>query len=266
MKFQSVFRKQNYHLLRELVRTDFKLRYQGSVLGYLWSLLRPLALFTILYLVFAKVFKFGAAIPHFATYLLLGIVLWTYFLEATSIGLRSIVDKGDMIRKVSVPKYVIVLATSLSAFVNLLLNLIVVSVFIVFSGADISSKAVLFPILLLELLVFSGATSFVLAALYVRFRDISHIWEVLLQLLFYATPIIYPLSLVPSRYAKLIMINPLAQLIQDARSILITPTTKTGLQVLGIPLFILPWLVVVIAVVIAALYFRKESKSFAENV
>lgn len=263
---KNIFRKQNYHLVRELVRTDFKLRYQGSVLGYLWSLLRPLALFTILYLVFAKVFKLGGSIPHYPAYLLLGIVLWTYFLEATSIGLRSIVDKGDMIRKVKVPNYVIVLATSFSAFVNLLLNLIVVSIFLVVSGAQVSSLAVLFPLLLVELLIFSGAVSFILAALYVKFRDITHIWELLLQLMFYATPIIYPLSLVPRRFAKIVMLNPLAQIIQDSRFILVTPKTQTGWSVLGFPLALMPLVIIVATVMLATSYFKRESKTFAENV
>lgn len=265
MIFKNVFKKQNYHLLRELVRTDFKLRYQGSVLGYLWSLLRPLALFTILYFVFAKVFKLGTSIPHYPAYLLLGIVLWTYFLEATMMGLRSIVDKGEMIRKVSVPIYVIVLATSFSAFVNLLLNLVVVSIFLIISGAQISIQAMYFPLILIELLAFSGAVSFVLAALYVRFRDMSHIWELVLQLMFYATPIIYPLTLVPQRYAKLIMMSPVAQIIQDSRFMLVTQQTKIGWHVLGFPLMLVPFAIVLATVVIATTFFRRESRSFAEN-
>ena len=130
-KRQNLFDRYRYPaiLLGRLVRTDFKLRYHGSALGYLWSVLRPLFLFLVLYLVFAKFLKFGSEIPHFPQYLLLGIILWNYFAEVTANSVGAIVGRGDLLRKIDFPKYVIILAGSFSAFINLLLNLAVLSVF-----------------------------------------------------------------------------------------------------------------------------------------
>src|SRR5437868_14765883 len=134
---RHVFSKKNRALLAELVRTDFKLRYQGSVLGYAWSLLRPLLLFVILYLVFVKVLKSGGGIPHFPVYLLLGIVIWNFFLEMTVQSLGSIVGRGDLIRKISIPRWLIVFTSSLSALINLCLNLIVVAIFMIWNHVGI---------------------------------------------------------------------------------------------------------------------------------
>lgn len=264
--FKNIFKKHNYYLLREFVRTDFKLRYQGSVLGYLWSLLRPLALFSILYIVFSRFFGLGHGVPHYPAYLLLGIVMWTYFQEASVIGLRAIVDKGDLIRKTNVPKFILVLSTSFSAFVNLMLNFIAVGFFLVLSGADVRWPAIFLPLILIELLVFSGAVSFFLAALFVRFRDITYIWELFMQLFFYATPIIYPLTFVPAHLRGLLMLNPMAQMIQLARYFLVTPETITGKAVLSGFLQLIPYLIVVVTVIIAAVYFKKESRRFAEEI
>lgn len=257
----------NIELLRELVITDFKLRYQGSVLGYLWSLFRPLALFTVLYIVFAKFFRFGDAIPSFPAYLLLGIVLWTFFTEATNAGMHAIVDRRDLIRKVSIPKYTIILSTSFSAFVNLLINLVVVGVFLVLTGVSPQFELImLFPLLLLELFILSLAASFFLSTLYVKYRDIAYIWELALQVLFYATPIIYPLQLVPDRFIPLVFLNPLTQIIQDARAILVTPQSVVAGDVLAGTLVLVPFLFVALLAVVAAVIFKKQAKYFAENV
>src|SRR5579871_4476279 len=124
-----LFSKQYRALLAELVRTDFKLRYQGSVLGYAWSLLRPLLIFLILYLVFVKFLKLGTGVPHYPVYLLLGVVIWNFFSEMTMQGLGSIVGRGDLIRKIRIPRWIIVLSSSLSALINFFLNLVVIVIF-----------------------------------------------------------------------------------------------------------------------------------------
>lgn len=254
-------------LLRQLVITDFKLRYQGSALGYVWSLLRPLALFVILYIVFAKFLKIGESIPHFPIYLLVGIVLWNYFVEVTVGSVSAIVGKGDLIRKINFPKYVIVLAGSFSALINLALNLIVVAVFMVVNDVDIRSTVLFLPILIVELFVFSLAIAFFLSAVFVRFRDINYIWEVIVQGAFYATPILYPLSLVPENAAKILLLNPIAQIIQDVRYVLVTPETQTIAELYGSrTIRFVPLAMAAILVVVAAWYFRSRSKYFAEEV
>lgn len=270
MKISNIISRRNRVLLRELVITDFKLRYQGSVLGYVWSLLKPLLLFAILYVVFVHFLKFGSDIEHFPVYLLLGIVMWNFFTEATVQGMQAIVGRGDLIRKINFPKYIIVISGTISALINLLLNLIVVFIFILFNGVSLNLTALLVPLNIFELYVFSLAIAFLLGALYVKFRDISHLWEVFLQGAFYATPILYPITMVAAQSelaAKILLLNPVAQIIQDARYNLITHDTITTSNFISNPwIAIVPYVLVVIAIVYATWYFKRSQKYFAENV
>lgn len=266
----------NRSLVREMVSSDFKLRYKNSVLGYLWSLLRPLLLFGVLYIVFTVVFKVGKGIPHYPAYLLLGIVVWTFFVEATMSGLNAITGRGDLVRKVSIPKYIIVVSTTLSAFVNFALNMVVVIIFMIASQVPVRAVALFVPFLIIELLMLSLGVAFLLSALFVKYRDLIHIWEVFLQAMFYATPIIYPLSIAPAKAgqfsislkaAKLISINPMAQIIQDFRSVLITPETLTTAQVFHSQLGrLIPITILLVIGILGALYFRKNSPYFAEEL
>ena len=255
-------------LLRQMVITDFKLRYQGSVLGYLWSLLRPLFLFAILYVVFARFLNVGDDIPHYPVYLLLGIVLWNFFTEVTNGGVTAIVSQSDLIRKLSFPRYVIILASAFSALINLGLNLLVIVLVMAVTGATITVNAIWIPFLLIELFVFALAVSFILSALYVRLRDVNYIWEVVMQAMFYATPIIYPLTKIEwPVVAKLLMLNPVAQIIQDVRNAAVTPVTQNGWEIYGnIWLGILPIVFVVVVVITSVMFFKKRSPLFAEEV
>ena len=270
MKISNIFNRRNRILLRELVVTDFKLRYQGSVLGYLWSLLKPLLLFAILYVVFVRFLKFGGDVEHFPVYLLLGIVMWSFFTEATSQGMSAIVSRGDLIRKINFPKYIIVVSGTLSALINLILNLIVVSIFLWFNNVELRPTILLFPLNIIELYVFALAIAFLLSALYVKYRDISHIWEVFLQGAFYATPILYPISMVISYsdvIAKILLLNPVAQIIQDARFNIVTHQTITTDGLVGNwYIACLPYIFVLLSIVFASWYFKKNEKYFAENV
>lgn len=260
--------KQNRVLLAELVRTDFKLRYQGSILGYAWSLLKPLLLFIILYVVFVYFLKIGKDVPHFPVYLLLGIVLWNFFVEMTSQSLGSIVGRGDLIRKIRIPRWIIVFSSSLSALINLGINLIVVFVFAIVNGVDFSFTALLLPLNIAEIYFFSLGISLFLAAAYVKFRDISYIWEVILQAGFYATPIIYPLALVTNEFIqKLLLLNPMAHAIQDARFNLVTHETLNAHALMGNSLMIIvPVLITALVLVGGVLYFKSQSRTFAENI
>lgn len=260
--------KKNRALLAELVRTDFKLRYQGSVLGYAWSLLRPLLLFAILYIVFVKFLRIGGNVPHFPIYLLLGIVLWQFFADMTTQSLGSIVGRGDLIRKIRIPRWIIVFSSSLLAVINLALNLLVIAVFMFFNKVDVTTAALYFPLILVEVYVFALGLSLFLSAAFVKFRDINYIWEVLMQAAFYLTPILYPLALITSvQLQKLILLNPMAQAIQDARYGLVTQETLTISKVFdGGWYMLIPYAIVVLTLIIGVLYFKKESKYFAENI
>lgn len=266
--------KQRYRysliLLKQLVITDFKLRYKGSVLGYVWTLLRPLALFAVLYVVFVHFLRVGGDTPHFAVYLLLGVVFWNYFIEVTSNGLSAIVGKGDLLRKLSFPRYVIVVAGSFSALINLTINLIVIGLFMVINGVPFTWDILWLIPLIFELFIFALAIAFILSALFVRFRDINYIWELILQAGFYATPILYPISMVVTispLAAQLMILNPVAQIIQDARYFVVTheSLTLSGIYTNSYMYFVPIGLVVVFAL-IGVVYFRKKSPSFAEDI
>lgn len=272
MGIPNIFCRKNRILLGELVKTDFKLRYQGSVLGYLWAILRPLLMFAILYLVFAKILRFGDGIPHYPVYLLTGTVLWNFFTECTGQGIQSIVMRGDLLRKISFPKYVVVLAATSTALINLAINLCVIIIFALINGVSPSWSWLLVPFSVLELYALALGISFLLGAINVKYRDVTSIWDVLIQALFYAIPIIYPLSMVieSGSYgmfaAQVIMLNPIAQVIQDVRHNLITSATVTTWDVVGGWYALIPILLVVLVLVLAALFFRKRSKRFAEEV
>ena len=254
-------------LLRELVLTDFKLRYQGSVLGYVWSLLRPLALFVILYFIFVKFLKIGHDIDHMPVYLLLGIVLWNYFAEVTNGGVAAIVSKGDLIRKINFPKYVIVLAGSLSALINLFINLLVVGLFMVINKVPLTLPIVWLPLLIIELFILSIGVAFLLSAVFVRLRDMNYIWEVFMQGFFYATPILYPITLLPAGAAKILLLSPVAQIIQDIRYVMITPQTQTVGIVYGNELMRLVPVGLVIVIAIGAWkFFTARQDRFAEDI
>lgn len=270
MSIPRVLNKKNRILLKELTKTDFKLRYQGSVLGYLWALLRPLMMFAILYIVFAKLLKMGNDIPHYPVYLLCGTVMWSFFTECTSQGIQAMVQRGDLIRKICFPKYIVVVSATLTAVINMLINLGVIVIFALLNGVTPSWSWLLVPLSLLELYILSLGIAFLLGAINVKYRDITSIWDVCIQALFYAVPIIYPITMVASTStlaAKIILLNPISQAIQDVRYNLITPETITTWNYLSDPIVkILPIILVVILLILAALYFRKKSKFFAEEI
>lgn len=253
-------------LLRAMVTTDFKLRYQASLLGYLWTILRPLAIFTILYIVFVKFLRLGASTPFFPVYLLFGIVIWGFFVEATTQGLTSLVARADLLRKISFPRYVVVLSIGASVLISFALNMLVIVFFMALLHVPVRLDILWLPPLFLELVALSISLAFFLSALYVRFRDLNYIWEVCMQAAFYAVPILYPLTLVPVRYARLLVLNPMAQIIQDARYVTVTDQTQTISQLYGTPwVRVIPVGITLILVVTSVVYFRRQSRSFAEE-
>ena len=221
----------------------------------------------IMYVVFLKFLRFDYGVPHSTVYLLLGIVLWNFFTEVTSTGLSAIVGKGDLLRKINFPKYVVVLAVSFSALINLALNFVVIAIFMAADHVDVGPRILLAIPLLAELFLISLAIAFALSAIFVKLRDMSYIWEVVLQGAFYATPIFYPLVLVPVKFAKWMMLNPIAQIVQDLRSVIVTdktPTITTYWHNGYIRL--IPIGIIMVVAVFSVYYFRKNSKNFAEDI
>lgn len=259
-------------VLRGLVKTDFKLRYQGSFLGMAWSVLKPLMLFLVMYLVFAKFLRMTDGTSTYPVVLLLGISSWQFVTETVSIGLRSIVDRGDLLRKVHFPNYIVVVSASVGSLISLGINYIVVLIFALFSHVQFTWRVLLLPINVIELYAVSLGLALLFATMYAYFRDIAHIWEVLQQLIFYAMPIIYPLTYVTDKggiyaqVAKLELLNPIAQSIQDIRHNFIAPATQPTVW----NMFHSWWIklipvVLTVAILWLGIYvFRKNSRKFAE--
>jgi ABC-2 type transport system permease protein len=270
MAIPNFLYSKNRILLKELTKTDFKLRYQGSVLGYMWALLRPLMMFAILYIVFAKLLRFGGDIPHYPVYLLTGTTLWSFFTECTSQGISAMISRQDLIRKICFPKYIVVVSSTLTAVINLAINLLVVVVFALINGVTPSWTWLIVPVLCFELYCLSLGIAFWLGAINVKYRDITSIWEVLVQALFYAVPIIYPVAMVASTSslaAKVILLNPIAQVIQDVRYCLITDQTVTTWNYVENPFLIaIPFIIVLVILCWGSYYFRKKSRFFAEEI
>lgn len=268
----GLFEKKNRILLYELVKTDFKLRYQGSVLGILWSVLKPLLLFAVMYLVFVKFLKFTDGTPQYPIVLLLGIALWIFFTEATSVGMLSIVGRGDILRKINFPKYIIILSAMMSSLISLSINLTVVVIIAFITGIEFTWLVLLVPLSILQLFLLAFGFALFLSTMYVKFRDISHLWEVVLQILFYSMPIFYPLTLVANikvlgiEAQQLIMLNPIAQTIQDVRHNLISPETvpTTWSTLSGSLAAFIPIVLTLIIIITGVVFFAKNSKKFAE--
>ena len=195
------------------------MKYDNSVLGYLWSLLKPLLMFGTLYLVFSVFIRWD--VENYKLYLLLGIILWNFLAEVTLNSMIMLESKAMIIKKIYFPRWIIVISSSLTSVLTLLLNIVVFFLFFFFSGADLQRSAWLLPIYLIELYILAVGLAFILCALYPKFRDIHHIWEVFVQLGFWATPIVYPISIVPAKYHTVIFLNPAARIIQGCRQILI---------------------------------------------
>jgi len=223
-----------WNLARTLAGTDWKVRFYDSVLGYVWTLLRPLLLFGIVYFVFSKVVKAGAGVEHYGVLLLLGMIMYFFFSEVTGGGVTSMVDRESLLRKVGFPRAVVPLSVALVATMNFALNLVVLAIFVVGSGVAVRWEWLLLPIPIALLLVFATGVAMLLSALYVPYRDVRPIWEVMLQALFYATPILYPIELLAAHsqtLAKIALMNPIAALIQEERHLLVGAPSLT--HVLG---------------------------------
>lgn len=253
--------RRSLELLYLIASTEFKRTYFGTVLGYLWSLCRPLLLFGVLLVVFTHVVRLGSSVPHYAVLLLLNIVLFGFFQEATTIAVSSVVNQESVVRKTQFPRLVIPLAVVLTSAFNLVLNLIVAFIFILGFGVGPRWTWLLFGAVLLALFVLTTAVAMILSSLYPRFRDIGIIWTVVSTALFYASPVLYPLTKLSGTLGQLAALNPLASLLELTRRWVIDPTAP----VLGGTLRVLVPIAVFAAVCALAVWvFRREAPRIAE--
>ena len=240
-------RRRFLDLLWLIAVTEFKRTYFGTVLGYLWSLIRPLLLFAVLLFVFTKVLRIVS--------------------ETTQNSVTSVVAQEGVVRKTQFPRLVIPLSTVLTCAFNLCLNLIVVFVFILAWGVDPTWTWFLFPVALALIFIFTAAISMMLSVLYVRFRDIAIIWTVVSQVLFYATPVLYPITAVPSAYQHILLVNPLAPIFNEIQVWVINPDAPTAASVGGGALALLPAVAIFIAACVFGVWiFNRDAPRIAERL
>lgn len=220
----SMKQHENYkELIWALAKTDFKLRYHGSVLGYLWAILKPLLMFSILNFVFSSLFNArGNGIPYYSLQLLVGIILFNFFSEGTMAGMSSLLSKSQLVTKIYVPRWTIIIASTINSALIFLMNIFVIVLFFAFNQFMPSLAAIgLFLMFIVFTYVLVLAFALLTAPLYVKFRDLSMIWEVITSILFYASPIVYSLQMMPDNMQKIMLLNPMAFVIHFSKEGLI---------------------------------------------
>lgn len=257
-----------FNLTRTLATTEFKLRFFGSALGYVWQLMRPLLLFGVLYVVFAHVLRFRSDAKFYPVALLSGIVIFTFLSESTTVAVSSLVDRENLVRKVQFPRLVIPLSVVMTALMNLALNLVVVVIFLLISGGSVRLSWLEIPFLVVLLALFATGISTLISALYVRYRDIRPVWDVLLQMLFYGTPIFYTLDVINNKTLEhVLLINPLAVIIQQFRHAVIDPSHPSAVEAAGGWLLLLaPTAILILLVVGGYRYFDRAAPRIAEDL
>lgn len=255
-----------FDLLYLIAVTDFKRTYFGTMLGYLWSLARPLMLFGVLLAVFTQVFRVGSEVPHYPVLLLLNIVLFGFFQEATTTAVTSIVNQESVVRKTQFPRLVIPLAVVLTALFNLGLNLVVVFVFVLAFGVGPMWSWLGFVVVLVLLVTITVAVSMIVASLYPRFRDVAIMWTVGATVLFYGTPVLYPLDVVPDTLRDVLLLNPLTPIFELARLWIIDPDAPGPAAGQGVA-HLLPAMAIYVTVCVFAVWiFNREAPRIAEEL
>jgi ABC-2 type transport system permease protein len=250
-----------------LATTDFKLRYFGSVLGYLWSLVRPLLLFGVLYIVFGPLLKAGAGVPHYAVYLLTAIMLWMFFLETTMSSVQCLLAREGLLRKIRFPRLAIPLAVSLTALYNLCTNFVAVFVFAFAAGLTPRLSWLELPLLVVLLAVLAVGTGMLLSALFVRFRDVQPIWEVLAQLLFYGSAIMYTAAKYPSGWVRIMLCNPLTAIFTQMGHAFVSPSIHSAaVYIGGWERLLIPLGLVLLVFGVGLWFFNREAPRIAERL
>lgn len=253
-------------LVAVLTASELKVRYGDSALGYLWTVGKPLALFSVLYVVFGVLVRFGAPLGHYPLYLVIGILLWSFFADGVTRTMSSIVANGNLLRKLPFPRVIIPLSASLTALITFGLSIIAIAVFVAANRLTPRPDWLVLIPELGELYLFILGLGLILGTLYVRLRDVTQVWELALQGLFFLSPIVYPFTLVPPRGQQLMLLNPFTQVLQDVRAIIIYPDDVIAAPAAFSPLRLLPLLVTAVVLALGIGIFKREEPWFAERV
>jgi ABC-2 type transport system permease protein len=258
------------NLTLTLATTEFKLRYFGSVLGYFWSLMKPVLFFGVLYLVWSVVFDLGKGVPHYPAYLLMAVMLWTFFVEATSSSVQCLLAREGLLRKMRFPRLVIPLSVALVALFNLGMNFIAVFAFAVASGVQARLSWLELPLLVALLATLAVGTGMLLSVLYVRFRDIQPIWEVLSQILFYGSPVIWTAFLLAEKHLHLVRLalcNPIAAILTQTGYAFVDPKLGSATAYIGGAVrLLIPLAIIALVFGVGLWFFNREAPRIAENI
>lgn len=248
---------------------EFKLKYKDSALGYVWSVVKPLSLFTIMYLVFGRIFKLDDISEFYGLALLIGIVLFSFFSDATNQGMVALVHRESLLRRLRFPRIIIPTAATLTAAMTFGINLLVVAGFVAWKGILPQPSWLLLVPLLLELYLFTLGTALILTTLFVSLRDMGQVWELGAQLLFYASPVIYPVSYLPPWARDLAYLFPFTQVLQDVRALVLyddqTGITVTAAEALGQFGRLLPIAITLVVFTFGVALFKRHEPWFAER-
>jgi lipopolysaccharide transport system permease protein len=207
------------NLIWQLAWSEFKLRYKNSILGYFWSLLEPMLMLLVLYVIFSNLMR--VQVKYYQLFLLLGIILWGFLSRATTIGMFSIVGKPSMVKKIYFPRDIFVISSCITALIMSIFESLIFIMFMIFFRVPVSINLVYVPIILLFLFVISFGLSLALSALNVFYRDVQFIWQVILQIGYFATPILYTIDVFPQHLQKFVLLNPVARVLNSARDTII---------------------------------------------
>lgn len=236
------------------------------MLGYVWSVIKPLVMFSVLYVVFGRFFKLNAGFGYYPLYLLTGLVLWGFFADATTVAMPSVVNQGSLLRRLAFPRLLVPASATLTAALTFAVNLVVLAVFVAWNRLEPGLDWLLIVPLLAELYLFTFGVAVILATLFVRFRDTGQVWDLGAQVLFWSSPIIYPVGFLPPWAQPIAFLNPFVQVMQDVRGILIGEGVDTVTNVLGVAGHAAPLGMVALTLAAALLLFRREERFFAERV
>jgi ABC-2 type transport system permease protein len=256
-----------WNLTWTLATTDFKLRFYGSVLGYVWTLARPFMFFGVIYFVFTEIVGLDKNVPNYGVYILFALVLFQFFGEATGGCVNALVVRESMLRKMRFPRLVIPLSVVLTAVFNLGMTLIAVFIFAIASGVYPRWGWLELPVIIALLTVFSTGVGLLLSSLFVRYRDVQPIWEVFSQLLFYASPVLYVATMVPESYQRAYLVNPVAALLTEMRHAIADPGARHVWDAIGgAERLLIPGAIVVGVLVLGLYVFKREAPRIAENL
>ncbi len=247
-----------FNLIKEVTLADFKIRYKKSLLGFFWSFLKPLLMMVVLYFIFAIVLNLNT--ENYVLFLLLGIIIWNFFVDATIISMENIIAKRDLIMKVYFPRQVIVISSCLNSLIVLFFNLVIFFILMLVLGFSLNFNLLFFLVILIPLYLFSLGISYLLTALYVKYRDIYHIWGVFIQIGFWVTPIIYTIDKMPKQFIILYLLNPIARIIELSRDLLIRGNLFNFLN------FLVVFIFAIIFYLIGKFAYKKLSIYFPEEI